>query len=185
MTEETKKDNGVVDKPTNITRDEVRNSGEEKILGGENGGVTSEPFSLSFSSDRFAFSESPEEEDAAVECINNSKHLFTEFKRPPSLEEALEAMGYSEEKAKGLSEMFLERARGKLEEFDAPGLTAEDIAVLFCYTYEWDEKKFGESFDSPYRKLNKSLSVDRSNASLKKTRGFLFLLLAALRKLPH
>ena len=94
-------------------------------------------------------------------------------------------MGYGEEKAKELSEMFLGRARGKLEEFDAPGLTAEDVAAIFCYTYEWDERRFGEGVESPYRKLNKSLSIDRSNANLQKTCRFLFLLLRVLRKLPR
>ena len=47
-----------------------------------------------------------------------------------------------------------------------------------------DKERFGEG-ESPYRELNNSLSVDRSNAALKKTRGFLFLLLQALRKLPR
>ena len=159
---------------TNITRDEIVHSSEKDVSRGENGGVESEPSSLSFSSERFAFSDTPEEEDTAVECINTSRHLFTDFRKksPPSLEEALEAMGYGEEKAKKLTEMFLEKAREKLEEFDAPGLTAEDVAAIFCYTYEWDEKKFGEGFESPYRKLNNSLSVDRSNANLKKTCAF-------------
>ena len=97
---------------TNITRDEIVHSSEKDVSRGENGGVESEPSSLSFSSERFAFSDTPEEEDTAVECINNSRHMFAEFrKKPPSLEEALEAMGYGEEKAKKLMEMFLEKAR--------------------------------------------------------------------------
>ena len=86
-------------------------------------------------------------------------------------------MGYCEEKSKKLSERFLERAKAKLAEFNAPGLIIEDVAAIFCYTYEWDEKKFGKGFESPYRKLKKYLSIDRSNANLKKTCRFLFLLL--------
>ena len=94
--------------------------------------------SLSLSSERFTFNEEPEEEeDTAVESIRNSRDLFVEFrKKPPTFKEALVAMECGEEKAKELSEMFLERARRKLEEFDAPGIIAEDVAVFFCYTYE-------------------------------------------------
>ena len=55
-----------------------------------------------------------------MESTNNSRGLFVEFrKKPPTLEEALEAMEYGEDKARELTEMFLERARRKLEEFDA------------------------------------------------------------------
>ena len=129
--------------------------------------------SFSFSPDRFAFSEEPEEEEDTAVCIDNSSHLFADFrKKSPTLEEALVAMGYGEEKPKELTEMFMERAKGKLEEFNAPGLTAEDIATIFCYTHEWDEEKSGKCIESPYRKLNNSLSVDRSNANLKNTRFF-------------
>ena len=67
---------------------------------------------------------------------------------------------------------------------DAPGLTVGDIAAILCYTFEWDKERFG-AIESPYKILNNSLSVDRSNAALKKTRGLLFLLLQALRKLPR
>ena len=81
-------------------------------------------------------------------------------------------------------ELFTKKATEKLMELDAPRLTVEDIAVIFCYTFEWDKERFGE-VDSPYKRLNNSLSVDRSNAALKKTRGFLFLLFQALRKLPR
>ena len=95
------------------------------------------------------------------------------------------AMGYGEEKSKELSEKFMERAKMKFEEFDAPGLTAEDVAAVFCYTYECNRKENERGFESPYRKLNNSLSVDRSSASLKKTCAFLFLLLSALRRLPR
>ena len=146
--------------------------------------TTQDPLSLSFSSDRFVFNETPDEEEV-VECINKSGHLFAEFKKkPPTLEEALRSMGYEEEKPKELTGLFMKRANGKLEEFDAPGLAPEDVAAIFCYTYEWDSERFGDA-ESPYRKLNNSLSIDRNNRSLKKTRGFLFLLLQALRKLPH
>ena len=49
--------------------------------------------SFSFSSDRFVFNETPDEEEV-VECINKSGHLFAEFrKKPPTLEEALWSMG--------------------------------------------------------------------------------------------
>ena len=106
-------------------------------MGGKNcttSGVASEIFS--FSSDRFAFSETPEEENAVVECIEKLSDVPPEFKKkPPSLEDALESMEYGEGKSRELSEMFLERARRKLEEFDAPGLTAGDVAAIFCYTY--------------------------------------------------
>ena len=72
-----------------------------------------------------------------MECINSSRHLFTDFrKKPPALEEALEVMEYGEEKSKEHSEMPLERAMGKLEKFYAPGLTSDDIAAIFCYTYK-------------------------------------------------
>ena len=200
---EVKRDNNNgAKRTTNITRDETGNTSGKDISRGESGtvsGAESEPFSSS--PERFVFSDTPDEEDATVECINNSGHLFKEFKKsPPTLEEALEAMGYvkkedkedkedkkptetDEKLSRTLSEMLLKRAKEKLEEFDAPGLTAEDIAVIFCYTYEWDEEKFGKDIDSPYRKLSNSLSIDRSNANLKKTCRFLFLLLAALRKL--
>ena len=146
--------------------------------------TSADTLSLSFSSDRFMFNESPDEEET-VDCINKSGHLFTEFKKKhPTLEDALKSMEYGDEKAKKLSAMFMKRADGKLKEFEAPGLTSEDVAAIFCYTYEWEREKYGD-FESPYRMLNNSLSIDRSNASLKKTRGFLFLLLQALRKLPR
>ena len=149
--------------------------------------IPTDTLSLSFSSDRFMFSESPDEEET-VDCINKSGHLFAEFKKkkPPTLEEALRSMEYGDVKAKELSEKFLERANGKLEEFEAPELTHENVAAIFCYTHECNsEKEKAEGIGSPYRKLNNSLSIDRSNASLKKTRGFLLLLLQTLRKLPR
>ena len=150
-------------------------------------GTPTDALSLSFSSDRFMFNETPDEEET-VDCINKSGHLFSEFKKkkPPTLEEALKSMEYGDEKAKELAGKFLERAEGKLEEFEAPELTPENVAAIFCYTHECNsEKEKAERIESPYRKLNNSLSIDRSNASLKKTRGFLFLLLQALRKLPR
>ena len=60
---------------TNTTRGEAGNLGENGTVNGE---PTSEPFS--FSSDRFAFSDDPED-DATVECINNSRHMFAEFRK--------------------------------------------------------------------------------------------------------
>ena len=136
---------------------------------------------LSLSLERFCFVD-PEENDT-VSCIDQASQLFTGFtKKPPTLEEALASMGY--EKAKELAELLTEKATEKLKEFDAPGLTVEDITAIFCYTFEWDKRKFGDG-NNPYRALNNSLSVDRNNAALKKTRGILFLLLQALRKLPR
>ena len=92
-------------------------------------------------------------------------------------------MGY--EKTKELAELFTKKATEKLTELKASGLTVEDVTTIFCYTFEWN-KKAKEKFcdeENPYRKLNNSLSVNRNNAALKKTRSFMFLLLQALRKL--
>ena len=139
--------------------------------------------STPFSSERFNFVYSEEEESDAVDSVDQATQLFAGFARsPPTIEKALESMEY--EKAKELARHFMEKAAEKLKELDAPGLTVEDIAAIFCYTFEWDADTFGEG-ESPYRKLNNSLSVNRGNAALKKTRGFLFLLLQALRKLPR
>ena len=141
--------------------------------------------SFSFSSDRFMFNESPDEEEI-VECINNARQLFADFKKkPPTLEETLRSMEYGDEKAKELSELFLKKAKEKLEEFEAPELTPENVAAIKCYTYEFKKDDKAKGIESPYRKLNGSLSSNRNNTSLKKTRGFLFLLLQALRKLPR
>ena len=139
--------------------------------------------SLSLSSEHFSFVVPENENEETVSSIDQASQLFTGVaKKPPTLEEALRSMKY--EKAKELVELFTKRATEKLIELDAPGLTVGDIAVIFCYTFEWSKKK-PERDVSPYRKLNNSLSVDRSNAALKKTCGFLFLLLQALRKLPR
>ena len=136
---------------------------------------------VSLSSEHFNFVSL--EESGVVDSIGQVNQLFTIFtKKSFTLEEALVPMGY--EKAKELVELLTKKAEEKIKEFDAPGLTVEDITAIFCYTFEWDKERFGEG-ESPYRKLNNSLSVDRSNAALKKTRGFLFLLLQALRKLPR
>ena len=147
---------------------------------------SSDAFSLSFSSERFVFNETPDDDDdASVDCINKSGHLFAEFiKKPPTLEEALKSMGYGE-KSSELCGKFMERGKDKLERLETSGVTPEDIATIVCYTSEVKKLKIGEGFESPYKKLNKSLSIDRSNRSLKRTRGFLFLLLQALRKLPR
>ena len=85
-------------------------------------------------------------------------------------------MEYGDEKSSELCKKFMESGKDKLERFDTSGVTIEDVAVITCYTFEWDNKRFGD-IESPYRKLNNSLSIGRSNVSLKKTRGFLFLLL--------
>ena len=136
---------------------------------------------VSLSSERFNFV-SLEESDV-VDSIDQASQLFKCFtKKPPTLEDALVSMGY--EKAKELTELFAKKATEKLKELKAPGLTVDDIATIFCYTFEWDKERFGE-VDSPYKILNNSLSVDRRSTALKKTRDFLFLLLQALRKLPH
>ena len=122
------------------------------------------------------------EESGVVNSVDQANQLYTGFtKKPPTLEEALVSMGY--EKAKKFAELFTKKAEDKLTELDAPGLTVEDVAAIFCYLLEWNSDMF--EGESPYRILNNSLSVDRSNAALKKTRGFLFLLLQALRKLPR
>ena len=146
---------------------------------------TQGPPSVSLSSEHFTFNESPDEEET-VECINNTRNLFADFKKkPPTLEEALRSMEYEDVKAKELSKLFLDRANGKLEEFEAPGITPENVAAIFCYSFQCNEKNNCEGLESPYKKLNNSLSIGRNNGSLKKTRGFLFLLLQALRKLPR
>ena len=135
----------------------------------------------SLSSERFNFVSL--EESGVVDSIDQASQLFAGFtKKPPTLEEALKPMVY--EKAKELAELLTKKATEKLTEIDAPGFTVEDIAIVFCYTYEWNVERFS-GLENIYRKLNKSLSVDRSNAALKKTRGFLFLLLQTLRKLPR
>ena len=87
--------------------------------------TSTDTLSLSFSSDRFMFNESPDEEET-VDCINKSRHLFADFKKKksPTLEEALKSMEYGDEKAKKLSAMFLKRADEKLKEFETPGLTS-------------------------------------------------------------
>ena len=136
---------------------------------------------VSLSSERFNFVDT--EESDVVDSIGQASQLFTGFtKKPPTLEEALTSMGY--EKTKELAELLTKKATEKMMGLDAPELTVEDVAAVLCYTFEWNKERFGEG-ESPYKKLNKSLSVDRSSATLKKTRGFLFLLLQALRKLPH
>ena len=166
---------------------EINRREEDKVGITRNGDIAKSNAgpSFSFSSGRFMFNESPEEEET-VDCINKSGHLFADFKKkPPTLEDALKSLGYGDEKSKQLSDEFMEKAKAKLEEFEAPELTPGDVAVIFCYTFEWDSEKYGEGIGSPYRKLNNSLSIDRSNASLKKTRDFLFLLLHSLRKLPR
>ena len=148
VVEDEKKGDEEEEDEANEVQSEAGDSDENSTVNG----ATSESFSFSFSSSCFAFSETPGEEDAAVECIDRSGHLFSEFKKkPPTLEEALEAMGYvkkedkkedkkptekDEKLSRTLSKMFLERAMGKLEELDAPGLTAEDVAAVFCYAYE-------------------------------------------------
>ena len=140
---------------------------------------------LSLSSERFAFQTAAaiNDDDETVEEIDQVIHLFTRLtKKPPTLEEALESMGCK--KSKELTEKLTKEAEDKMGELDAPGLSASDVSVVLCYTYEWDAKELGKG-TSPYRVLNNSLSVDRSNAALKKTRGFLFLLLQTLRKLPR
>lgn len=136
---------------------------------------------LSFSSNRFVFSGF--EDNDNVGSIDNVNQLFIVLKKkPPSLEKALECMGYKN--SKELYEKFLTNGKEKLEEIDAPGLTAEDLAVVQCYTYEWEEKLFGKG-ESPYRKLNNSLSVERNNKALRDVCSFMFLLLRVLRKLPR
>ena len=125
------------------------------------------------------------EEDGTVDNLDQMNQLFTTYiKKSPTLEEALKSMGY--EKANELAELFTKNAVEKMMELDTPGLTVEDVAAIFCYTIELNKGTTVEvEVESPYIILNKSLSVDRSNAALKKTRGFLFLLLQALRKLPR
>ena len=154
------------------------------VTGGEAGARSlNEAFQLSFSSDRFTLSDTFE--DDTVDCINNSGHLFSEFKkRPPTLKEALESMEYGE-RSEALYKVLMEGGQEKFERLEASGLTAEDVAAILCYTFECNNHIEFKDLESPYRKLNDSLSVDRSNATLKKTRGFLFLLLSALRKLPR
>ena len=135
--------------------------------------------SLSLSSEVFVFSE----EDETVNSINQMVQMVSGFKKkPPTIKEVLESMKY--ENAEALSKRFMRLANDKLRVLDAPGLNDIDVAVILLYTFGWDKKRF-KGGESPYIVLNQSLSIDRSNASLKKTRGFLFLLLQALRKLPR
>ena len=141
--------------------------------------------SISFSSERFMFNDAPDEEKT-VDCIDDARHLFVEFKKkPPTLEEALRSMEYGDENSNELSDKIIKRSKEMLEGVDAPGLRVEDVAAIHCYTFELGMWKEYKSIESPYRKLNNSLSTNRSNASLRKTRGFIFLLLQALRKLPR
>lgn len=136
--------------------------------------------SLMLSTERFR---SEYTEDETVSSIDSIKHMIRNFgKSPPTLEEALRIMEY--ENSVDLARMFIERGNEKLRNFKASGLTAEDIGVILCYTFEWDKKRFSAS-ESPYRKLNSSLSVNRSSTALRKTRSFLYLMLRVLRKLPR
>ena len=154
------------------------------------GGVPTNVFTSSPSSEQFGFNFRLTTEDDEIETtvsgIDQMSHLYVSLaKKPPTLEEALKSMRY--EKAEELTELFTKNATGKLKELDAPGLTVEDVAVILCYTFEWTEdvkRTFGCGI-SPYKMLNNSLSVDRSSSSIKITRGFLFLLLRAMRKLPR
>ena len=123
------------------------------------------------------------EEEEIADGIDQMVHLFTGFERKqPTLEESMTSMGYK--KAKELTELFMKKAKERLTEIDAPGLTVNDVAAIFCYTYELGEEA-PSNIESPYRVLNNSLTVSRRSASIKKVRGFLFLLLQALRKLPR
>ena len=111
--------------------------------------------------------------------------MISKKKKSPTLEEALRTMEYGDEQPKELTAMFLEKAEDKLGGFEAPGLTSEDVAAIICYTYECIEEQKREGIESPYMKHNNPLSIDRSKTTIKKTRGFLFLLLVTLRKLPR
>ena len=134
-------------------------------------------------SDHFTLAQEEEDSDMTADNIDQTSHLFLPFvKKPPTLEEALAPMGYEE--PKNLAKSLITNAKEKQEEMDAPGLTVEDIAAIMCYTLEWDKERFGNA-ESPYRILNDSLSVNRRKGGIKKIRGFLFLLLQALRKLPR
>ena len=90
----------------------------------------------SLSSERFNFVSL--EENGVVDSIDQASQLFTGLtKKPPTFEEALVSMRY--EKAKELSALFTNKATEKLKELDAPGLTVEDIAAVFCYSFEWND----------------------------------------------
>ena len=70
--------------------------------------------SLSFSSERFTFNDTTEGD--TVDCINKSRHLFTDFKtKPPTLEEALRSMEYGDEKSSELCKKFMESGKDKLK----------------------------------------------------------------------
>lgn len=135
---------------------------------------------LTLSSERF---KSATLNETIMDNIDKAKQIFFSIsKKPPTLEEALKAMGY--DNAKDITEVFIKKAREKMAEFEGYLLTIDEIATIFCYTSEWDPKEFGE-IESPCKMLNNSLCVDRSNPVLRKTNCFLFLLLQALRKLPR
>ena len=124
-----------------------------------------------------------EDDGNTVDNVDQVSHLFMSFSvKPPTLEEALSAMEYNNPGE--LANTLYKKGAKTLGRLDAPGLTVDDVAIIFCYTFEWDEEKFGKA-KSPYFMLNLSLSVNRSSTTLKKTRGFLFLLLSSLRKLPR
>ena len=118
-------------------------------------------------------------ETGPVRSLNSQYKLYPERYHVPSIEDALREAGLGEKLAKMIADTCMNRAN---EIEDLPdGVSVEDAAALAMYTFDFGVKHYESN---PFRLLNRNL-VGRNTDGLMRIRGLLYLVMAALRKLPR
>ena len=116
-------------------------------------------------------------------ALSKLDNLYPSGYAKPSMKEALTKAGLSKAQANSVVDACNSLAKTLREEGEKlfEGFTEEDAAAVAMYTYDFGSNEFESN---PYRIVNKSL-VGRNYAALQKASGLLYLVMAALRKLPR
>ena len=116
-------------------------------------------------------STSPNSGDGEIETIDDLSQLFRDID-PPTLEDSLKTLGVRKHKE------MCSRCMTSADDIvcTTGALTPQDIAVITSYM---------QPEQGPRGIVDDVLTTSRSKSALKKVRGYLYLLLKALRRLPR
>ena len=132
-----------------------------------------------------------EEDNNREESINRYKNIFTNYeKNIPSLSEALTQMFISsyldKKKVDELNKDIITKCKVRIDpDFDLikskyENITKEDAYIICSYTCESIDREY-----SPYKILNKNLVSNNRQNGVNNISKYLYIFLAALRKLPR
>ena len=118
---------------------------------------------------------------APEDSLNAIEGLYPESYKAPTMKMALKHAGLNDSQISTVMTRCYENARNLgMEDKLPPNITVDDAAAIAMYTFDFGMKMYDSN---PYRIINSAL-YDKTEESIERAKDLLYLVMAALRKLP-